>query len=34
MVFQIKLYLDNDNGQLKPGMPADVILPRVADSGQ
>ncbi len=27
MVFQIKLYLDNGDGQLKPGMPADVILP-------
>ena len=27
MVFLIKLYLDNGDGQLKPGMPADVILP-------
>ena len=27
MVFLIKLTLDNPDGQLKPGMPADVILP-------
>ena len=27
MVFLIKLTLDNQDGQLKPGMPADVILP-------
>ena len=27
MVFQIKLHLDNSEGQFKPGMPADVILP-------
>ncbi len=27
MVFRIKLRLPNNDGQLKPGMPADVILP-------
>ena len=28
MVFLIKLSLDNPDGRLKPGMPADVILPQ------
>ncbi len=27
MVFQVKLQLDNQDGRLKPGMPADVLLP-------
>ncbi len=28
MVFLVKLLLDNEDGRLKPGMPADVLLPK------
>ena len=30
LVFRIKIDLDNPNGELKPGMPADATLPATA----